>query len=184
MTELAEYFSSLKNGVNPSDLSIYGRTGTGKTATIKYAKNRIETHVKNDKLEISSDKVDIVYINCRDHNSHTKVYSKIAREIIEDDLAKEGHSSTYYLEAVLEHMNQNDSILIVILDEIDYLYSKKDLDETLYSLTDKNDITTIMISNNPSWQKKIDLLFGPSTSLQSKPKWTGPVPRKTRQEIA
>lgn len=156
LSNLANYFSSLKSKVNPSDLSIFGRTGTGKTATIKYAKQRIETHVRNGKLGIKPEELDICYVNCKEHNSHTKVYSKIAREITNKDIAKEGHSSTYYLEGILEHLNENDSILVAMLDEIDLLHRKEDLDDTLYSLTDKNDITTIMISNNPNWQKKIE----------------------------
>lgn len=149
---MGNYFSPLRKGDNPKDLSIYGRTGTGKTAVIKFS-------IKQLSEALPQDDVDISYVNCKDHNTATRVFSKVAREISEKEIPTVGYGASAYFEEIEEHMNKNNSVLVVILDEIDYLgreSNSSDLSDVLYSLTDKNDITTIMISNDATWKDQIE----------------------------
>lgn len=149
INKLGEYFSPLEKGENPKDLSIYGKTGTGKSAVIKYVLNLLETKFdREDRF--------LVYVNCKSNDSATQIFSKIARKISKKDLPKSGLGASVYLEEAIERLEETGSVLIVVLDEVDYLLEKReDLEMVLYNLTDENDITTIMISNNASWKEEI-----------------------------
>lgn len=149
---MGNYFSSLRDDSNPKDLSIYGRTGTGKTAVVKYSIKQLRKHLNGEEVQIS-------YLNCKDYNTATRVFSKVSRDITNKDLPSVGYGASAYFEEIEDYIEKNSIILVVILDEIDYLgreSNKSDLGEVLYSLTDKNNITAIMISNNAKWKDKIE----------------------------
>lgn len=156
LKELAEHLKPLIKKKVPQDLSIYGKTGTGKTAAVKYAKKQIEETIRSEESNVTFEDVKISYVNCKDKGTQTQVYSQIARSISDEDIAKEGHSSSYYLEEIMSTLNDNNAVLLVILDEIDLLMEKEDLDSTLYSIIDKTGITTIMVSNDLRWKNKIE----------------------------
>lgn len=150
LSQLGEYFSPLKNGENPKDLSIYGRTGTGKTAVIKYALNRLETKYQNSDTYLS-------YVNCKSNDTATRVFSKIARKICKKDLPPAGYGASTYFEELKAELERTGNVLITVLDEIDFLLdNEEELERVLYNLTNENDITTIMISNDATWKERIE----------------------------
>ncbi|MCX8163018.1 MAG: AAA family ATPase [Candidatus Micrarchaeota archaeon] len=159
----------------PKNLFIYGKTGTGKTCTVKrvMAEFRKKTIFPQD-----------VYVNCRMYNSRYRVMQKIGKTFI-SELDKVGFGISHFYEKLLEYIqvpyeNGNQKRIIVVLDEIDMV---KDLDELVYTLTRMNDeissgsISMIGITNKISFKEVLDprsksslceseIVFSPYNSIQ------------------
>jgi len=138
---------------HPSNLFIYGSTGTGKTATTKYVlKKLIEVREKYGA------KVDSVYLNCRTYNTKYQVMLKLAQLAAPEENLM-GYAFSHLYEKFTNYVNSKRVIFIAALDEIDKV---KDLDELLYSLTRANDILEsghvciIGISNRVTFKQKLD----------------------------
>lgn len=131
-----------------SNLFIYGKTGTGKTACLKYVMNEFEKYAKNSKM---------IYVNCRVYNSRYKIMQRTLQELY-TELDKMGFSIQYLYEKLIAYLNNGKS-LIFVLDEIDMI---KDLDDLIYTIIRANDETKsghaaiIGISNKLSFKEKLD----------------------------
>ena len=137
----------------PSNLFIYGGTGTGKTATTK--------HVLRKLMEVREKygaTVDSVYLNCRTYNTKYQVMLKLA-QIASPNENLLGYAFSHLYEKFLNYVDSRGVIFITALDEIDKI---KDLDELLYSLTRANDVLEtghvciIGISNKVTFKQKLD----------------------------
>ena len=106
-------------GKKPRNIFIYGKTGTGKTCSVKQVTQKFE--------EKSAGKSRIVYINCRIHNKPYRVMLKVAKAVMEG-FDRQGYGLPHIYERLLEWAGTGRQ-LIIILDEIDMV---KHLDELLY----------------------------------------------------
>lgn len=160
-------------GERPRNMFIYGKTGTGKTCTVRMVMR-----------EYSQKKPDApkVYINCRMYNSRYRVIQKIAKEFI-PELDKSGFGLSHFYEKLIEYAKGEDADgrrIIVTLDEVDMV---KDLDELIYTLTRMNDemksgsISILGITNRLSFKDALDprsksslceteIVFAPYTPIQ------------------
>lgn len=133
----------------PNNLFIYGKTGVGKTCCVKYLMEKIDAQKKNVKM---------IYTNCRIYNSQYKIIQKIA-ETISPELSKQGLQISHMYEEILKWINENETILIAVLDEVDMI---KDLNELMYTLIRANDelkkgaVSVVGITNNAMFQRKLD----------------------------
>lgn len=172
---------ALKNE-KPSNLFIYGKTGTGKTLSVR--------HVSKYMLEIAEQrkiKLKIIYLNCKMKRIADTEYRLIAQIIKEF-----GHSvpptglptdEVYNIFFRLIEKGEHEIILIV-LDEIDQLI-KKAGDEIIYNLTrinseiNKTQIALVGVSNNLVFTDTMDprvrsslseeeVVFPPYNALQIK----------------
>ncbi|MCX6801000.1 MAG: AAA family ATPase [Candidatus Diapherotrites archaeon] len=151
--EISSDLSPSIKGTKPNNIFLYGKTGTGKTATVKHVLEQLTEFVSKQSLPVFS-----AYINCRNHPSKYKVLLKVAKSFYpsKDFL---GYSVSFIYEKILDFCEANSAHLILVLDEIDKV---KDLDELVYSLTRGNDelgkgsITLIGISNNLMFKEKLD----------------------------
>ncbi len=141
------------NNSKPNNFFLYGKTGTGKTSTVKHVLEQLNEFVKKHEKPVCS-----CYVNCRSHPSKYKVLLKSLRAIYpEKDFL--GYSSSFVYEKLLEFSNDKNVHNILVLDEIDKV---KDIDELMYSLSRGNDelnngsITVIGISNNLTFKEKLD----------------------------
>ncbi len=125
---------SLK-GSKPSNVFIYGLTGTGKTAVTKYVLKRLYSK----SLELG---VDIVtcYVNTRQDDTTYRVIVKLA-ECVGLRLPFTGISTAEAYRRFLKVLDSRSSIMIAVLDEIDFLI-KRSGDEILYRLTRSSDELT------------------------------------------
>lgn len=147
------------NHTRPGNLFIYGKTGTGKTSTIKKVINKMNELIADNAKEsnISSDSIVTYYVNCRNHNSKYKILLKLTSVLCNDNYV--GYSASFVYDKVVDYVRKNEKILIVILDEVDLI---KDVDDTIYALTRANDeltqggISVIGISNNIMFKEKLD----------------------------
>ena len=153
ISEVTQGLASVVNNAKPNNFFIYGKTGTGKTSTVKHVLEQLDEFVSKRELPVKS-----CYVNCRSHPSKYKVLLKSLRSFTPE---KEflGYSASFVYEKLLSFAGENNAHLILVLDEIDKI---KDVDELMYSLSRGNDelstgsITVIGISNNLTFKEKLD----------------------------
>lgn len=168
--QLARIWVAPLRGETPSNVFIYGKTGTGKTATVKYLMGELE-HVAED----LSKSVKVVYSNCQVVDTKYRVLAtlsnKIRDKIVEEqdlddsELPEEvpmtGWPTDEVYENLLTLLDYRSQVIIVILDEIDLLVSKGTSD-VLYLLSRINSdlsnakVGVVGISNNLNFVSDLD----------------------------
>jgi cell division control protein 6 len=126
---LSQLFISLIS--NPNSVSrkvlITGRTGIGKTATIKIFGNMLMQVAEKREIEIK-----YIHINCRKERTSYKILIKLVGNI-QKNFPKRGYSPQDLLEIILESLEKKHLHVVLVLDELNYLIDKdKDI---IYSLT-------------------------------------------------
>ncbi len=144
---------SLK-GVKPKNVFIYGKTGTGKTCSVKHVMNKFNNYIT--KKDINN--VKIAYINSRMmYDSRYRILSKVMKQYY-PELERSGFGLTYIYEKLIEFLEQGN-YLILTVDEIDIV---KDLSDLIYTISRINDevkrggLSIIGISNKLSFKQNLD----------------------------
>lgn len=151
--ELSRTVAPILSGRKPENVFIYGKTGTGKTVVTKYVLRKLQEFAEKKDIPVRT-----VYINCRIHNTRSRVFIKIGSELIPDENFL-GLSTAYIYEKILGKIREKDLRLIIVLDEIDKL---KGISETVYALNRANDelergsISLIGISNVLTLKDSLD----------------------------
>ncbi|MEM4633942.1 MAG: AAA family ATPase [Candidatus Anstonellaceae archaeon] len=173
---------ALKNE-RPRNIFIYGKTGTGKTCSVKHVIGKLGQYNSN---------AFSCYINCRMYNSRYRVIQKITKELL-PNLDSMGFGLAILYEKMMQSVDGEGTPqkshqegapqgkrLIVVLDEVDMV---KDLDDLLYTLTRCNDelkrgsVSIIGISNKLSFKDQLgqrsrsslcenEMVFAPYTATQ------------------
>ncbi|MGA1866382.1 MAG: Cdc6/Cdc18 family protein [Thermoplasmatota archaeon] len=184
-------------GHTPSNIMIYGMTGTGKTVVSKLLMKALQEKSEmmdndaqrsflnvdsiflgddiasafsalsnvldfdeiygNDLAHILHKPVKCIYINCQQMDTQYRVMTQIANRLApfreEDRLPVSGLPIDEVHSRVLEKFDSSNSLIIIIMDEIDRLIYKSG-DDILYTLTrineelQKSKVSIIGISNN------------------------------------
>ena len=142
----------------PSNLFIYGKTGSGKTLSIKYVTGMIIDVAKSEKIPIKT-----IYLNCKlkrvsdtEYRLIAQISRELGRSIPPTGLPTDEVYSIFC--KTMEHLEQR---IILVLDEIDQL-TKKTGSEILYNLTRLNEellkssISFIGISNDLNFSDALD----------------------------
>lgn len=141
---IAKYWVEALNKITPPDITIYGKTGTGKTAVVSYAKNQLEEIAKEQGLNLK-----IEYIRCTDYNTEYQILAKLC-QLLGKPVPFRGWTKAEVINTFRSLFKKNlsgdDLILIVILDEIDVIL-KNDGDNILYTLTRTDNVAITSISN-------------------------------------
>ena len=142
--QIAKYWVDALDDVTPSNITIYGKTGTGKTAAAKFASKQL--------LEYSSNKdvfIKIEYVRCTDYTTEYQVLAQFCQKLGRD-VPHRGWTKGEVVNTFRDIFRTNafgkKLILIVILDEIDILLNK-DGDGILYTLTRTDNVSILSISN-------------------------------------
>lgn len=163
----------------PSNLFLYGKTGTGKTL--------VAQHVAHNILAIAQDHgvcLKVFYLNCKLKRIADTEYRLIAQLLREfgSDVPATGLPTDELYRMFVELLDKQKMVLILILDEIDQLVSKVG-DEILYNLTRLNSelkesqVAFIGISNDLMFIDHVDprvksslseeeLVFPPYNAIQ------------------
>jgi cell division control protein 6 len=120
---------------NPNEISrkilVTGKTGIGKTVTVKYFGKLLIQAAKKKNISIK-----YIHVNCRKERTSYKVMIKIIRSINEN-FPKRGYSPQDLLEIIDEFLNTHNLHILIILDELNYLINNDN--DLIYSLTRLND---------------------------------------------
>lgn len=129
--------------------AIIGSRGSGKTLMVKYLQRVIPEHTG----------LDVVYANCRHHNSSFKVLAHLT------GIPPRGASLP---EVFSRFCNQQQKKTVVVLDEIDLMSPKDRRRDILYLLSrSEQPFMVIMLSNSPQVIKELDAAT--RSSLQPMP---------------
>uniref|UniRef100_A0A7C4NS13 ORC1-type DNA replication protein n=1 Tax=Staphylothermus marinus TaxID=2280 RepID=A0A7C4NS13_STAMA len=152
---LAEILLVSLRGERPSNVLIYGLTGTGKTAVTKY----VVKHLSDKALNLNV-KISYAYVNTRKVDTTYRVIASIASSLgLRIPLTGLAISEVYrrYINA----LNSWSGLHIVILDEIDY-YVRREGDDLLYKLVRINEelsgakVSLIGITNDLNFVENLD----------------------------
>ena len=184
-TAIAQSLSVILKKGRPSNLLIFGKPGTGKTAVVK---NVIEhLYKKTNELNIN---LRVPFINAKNSNTPYKILYEIAELL---GINKEGKMQVYFTglsmseatDRILDFIRRRSIKVVIVIDEIDSLVNRKG-DDILYNFTRANErissdqfISLIGISNSLTFKDKLDprvksslseeeLVFNPYTIEQLK----------------
>ena len=141
---VAKYWIEALKGVTPPDVTIYGKTGTGKTAVAKFARKQLESISKEKDVNVR-----VEYIRCTDYTTEYQVIARLCQQMGQD-VPYRGWTKAEVVHAFRDLFKKNvfgkNLILMIILDEIDILL-KNDGDGLLYTLTRTDNVSIASISN-------------------------------------
>ena len=177
--EIAGIFAPALKLEKPSNLFLYGQTGTGKTLTVKYIISKINKTASSNKIPLK-----IIYINCKlkkVSDTEYRLIAQLAREFGQE-IPVTGLPTDEIYNIFFKTLDSKKRMLIVVLDEIDELV-KKTGDKILYNLTRINSelqnsqLSIVGISNNALFRDDLDprvksslseeeIVFPPYNALQ------------------
>ncbi|ADL57613.1 orc1/cdc6 family replication initiation protein [Methanothermobacter marburgensis] len=149
---IAKYWVEALNGVTPPDITIYGKTGTGKTAVAKFAMKQLKEASRDCDVNIRTE-----YIRCTDYTTEYQVIARLCQQLGRD-VPYRGWTKAEIVNTFRNMFKKNafgqDMILLVVLDEIDILL-RNDGDGLLYTLTRTDNVSILSISNYVEFKKFI-----------------------------
>ena len=176
---IAKILAPILKSEKPSNLFIYGKTGTGKTMSMKYIIKTLENTSIENKIPLK-----MVYLNCklkRVADTEYRLIAQLAREF-NKEIPSTGLPTDEVYKIFFSAIEKENKPILIVLDEIDQLV-KKTGDGVLYNLTRCNEelensqITLVGLSNDMIFIDNLDprvksslseeeLVFPPYNALQ------------------
>ena len=129
---LGEIVAPVLKGERCSNILIYGKTGTGKTAVVKYVLNKL-----NQKAQEFASSVNFCYINCRWAGTEYRVLSALC-SALSVKVPFTGLALGEVFDRLQKGLDTQNGVFIAVLDEIDALVKTRG-DTLLYELTRVNE---------------------------------------------
>jgi len=181
INQIASILAPVLKLERPSNLFIYGKTGTGKTLSIKHITNKIKEVGKKNNIPIKT-----IYTNCKLKkiaDTEYRLIAQLARELGKA-IPPTGLPTDEVYKIFYSAVDMKKQLVVLVLDEIDQLV-KKAGDGLLYNLTRINEelsnsqISIIGISNDLVFVNTLDprvksslseeeLVFPPYNAFQIK----------------
>lgn len=178
--QIASILAPVLRGEKPSNLFLYGKTGTGKTLSIQYIKEELLRRLNKEVVF----KLRIEYLNCKLKKVSDTEY-RILAELIKKmggEVPITGLPTEAVYNKFIEIIDAEKQLIVLILDEIDQT-TKKISSDFLYNLTrlnselSKSQICIVGISNDLTFLDEIDprvrsslseeeIVFPPYNALQ------------------
>jgi len=158
LKDIAKILAPALRSERPSNLFIYGKTGTGKSLCVNHVLSKMQNIATVKEIPIK-----IININCKLKKVADTEY-RILLEIIKHlgkEMPSTGISTNELYKEMYELIDQNKQAIILVLDEVDTLI-KKVGDDILYNLTRINpelknsDLTIIGITNDLTIMDSVD----------------------------
>jgi len=155
--QVAQILAPALHGSKPSNLLLYGKTGTGKTAVAKLVVEKLRS-------QDLSRQIATCYINTRIASTEYRTLAKVAESLPlseEKRIPGTGLSIGTVLERIFGAIRDNKVHLVLVLDEIDYLVNTYG-DDVLYQFTragdqlDQGFFTIVGISNDLKFKDELD----------------------------
>ncbi len=153
--QIASILAPSLRGETPSNILIYGKSGTGKTIVSKFICNELrETGLKRG-IPVTA-----VYLNCEVTDTKYRVLANLAKNFGEN-IPFTGWPTDKVYGALRDAIDKNNQRVIIILDEIDKLVLN-DGDKVIYNITRMNSelkrsrVSIIGISNDLKFTSYLD----------------------------
>lgn len=124
MEKLSYALRPAVRGSRPLNALVRGPPGTGKTTAIQKLFGE---------LTATAD-VSTVRINCQVNDTRYAIFSRLFEHVFEYEPPASGVSFKKLFSQITEQLVENDQVLIVALDDVNYLYYTNEASDTLYSL--------------------------------------------------
>lgn len=193
--QIARIVAPALRGERPSNLFIYGKTGTGKTVTVRHTLSNMVEVAKKENIPIK-----YCYINCkmkRVADTEYRLIAELAR-LFNKAVPSTGLPTDEVYNTFHRAIDDKRQVIILVLDEIDQLV-KKIGDEIIYNLTRINvdlknaQLCLIGISNDLIFSNTLDprvksslseeeLIFPPYNAVQLQQILTGRSLRAFRED--
>ena len=155
--QVAEVLAPALKGSVPSNLLIYGKIGTGKTAVV--AQVRLDMGRRTE----ANGRVTFINVNCASIDTAYSLLQTIGNEFAahEEERIPTGWSLDRVQQAMRSLLDARGGILVLILDEIDRLVSRSG-DSVLYTLSQLNNelehgrLAIVGISNDLKFTSNLD----------------------------
>jgi cell division control protein 6 len=142
----------------PSNLFIYGQTGTGKTLSVQYVRDELLKKAKEQNIDLK-----IIYINCKLKKVADTEYRILAELInqLGEKVPTTGLPTDQIYQKFVDIIDKKKQLIIIILDEIDQAIKRMD-DNFLYTFTRLNtslnnaQISIVGISNDLQFSNNLD----------------------------
>jgi len=152
--QLASILAPCLRGEKPSNIFLYGKTGTGKTLVTKYVAMELEKKAKGTSTQLKT-----CFLNCKLDKINTS-YRLLARILQEfgENVPATGLPTDEVYKQFIKTLNTKQGALLLILDEIDALSDTN----VLYDLTRVNTelkntrVSIVGISNDLSFTNNLD----------------------------
>lgn len=156
--QVALILAPLLRNEKPSNIFIYGKTGSGKTLVVKSVVDNLLNTISKEDIPVR-----IFYINCKMKKITDTEYRLLAQLISNfgESVPYTGLPTNEVYKRFFELLDRTNQNVVLVLDEIDALV-KKIGDGILYNLTrinqelEKTKLTLIGISNNLSFVDDLD----------------------------
>ena len=150
---VAEVLAPVLHGSKPSNILLYGKTGTGKTAVARYVLSRL----KNEK---GTSNLITAYVNTRLASTEYRTLAELGQSL-GLQIPFTGLSTGEVVGRVFKEIQAKQKNVILVMDEIDYLV-KTFGDETLYEFTRSSErlspgfLSIVGISNDLKFKEGLD----------------------------
>ncbi len=181
LQEVAKVLAPALRMEKPSNLFVYGKTGTGKTLSLRYLLNSMSNLALKNNSSLQT-----IYVNCKLKRVADTEYRLIAQLIKElgGDVPPTGLPTDEVYNIFYSLLDREKKMILLVLDEIDQL-TKKIGDDIFYNLTrinvelKKSQLCLIGISNNLIFAENLDprvksslseeeIVFPPYNAIQIK----------------
>ena len=179
INQIAQILAPALKLEKPSSLFIYGKTGTGKTLSVRYTTDDMVKVAEENNIPLK-----VIYINCklkRVADTEYRLIAEVARHFGKV-IPATGLPTDEIYNIFFKVLDEKEQILLLVLDEIDQLV-KKTGDELIYNITRINaelknsQISLVGISNDLMFANNIDprvksslseeeIIFPPYNALQ------------------
>lgn len=111
-------------GSRPLNVMAQGPPGTGKTTSVQ---------ILFDELRAQTD-VKAIRVNCQVNSTRYAIFSRLFEEVFDYEPPSSGISFKKLFSQVTEQLVDSDDVLIVALDDVNYLFYESEASDTLYSI--------------------------------------------------
>ncbi len=153
--QIAGILAPALKGETPSNILIYGKTGTGKTIVSKFVCRELEKAAKKFNANLRC-----IYINCEIVDTKYRILANLSREFGKS-VPFTGWPTDKVYNAFKRAIDSKKQVVIILLDEIDKLVAKNSTD-VIYTLTRINSelknakVSLIGISNDLKFTQYLD----------------------------